>query len=115
MELQALGDAIVIEHPEGEKFRVSHQSTLKDFRLNIKRQNDWFETEGELKVSGDLVLDMQQLMQLLEKTPSRFIPLGDGQFLALTQEFRKRLDELRTFFRAIGQRGKITSPRRPLL
>jgi len=33
----------------------------------------------------------------LDKTSSRFIPLGDGQFLALTQEFRKRLDELRSF------------------
>ena len=107
LELQALGDAIVIEHPEGEKFRVAHQSTLKDFRLNIKRQNDWFETEGELKVSGDLVLDMQQLMQLLEKTPSRFIPLGDGQFLALTQEFRKRLDELRNFSERSGKGVKL--------
>jgi hypothetical protein len=40
---------------------------------------------------------MQQLLELLDKTPSRFIPLGDGQFLALTQAFRKRLDELRAF------------------
>ena len=107
LELQALGDAVVIEHPEGEKFRVAHQSTLKDFRLNIKRQNDWFETEGELKISNDRVLDMQQLMQLLEKTPSRFIPLGDGQFLALTQEFRKRLDELRTFSERSGKGVKL--------
>ncbi|NJO41547.1 MAG: DEAD/DEAH box helicase [Cyanobacteria bacterium RU_5_0] len=97
LELQALGDSIVIEHPEGEKFRVAHQVTLKDFRLTIKRQNDWFATEGGLQVNPQLVLDMQQLMQLLEQTPSRFIPLGDGQFLALTQEFRKRLDELRTY------------------
>jgi len=102
LELQALGDRVVIEHPEGEKFRVAHQATLKDFRLNIKRQNDWFATEGELKVGDDLVLDMQQLMQLLGQTSSRFIPLADGQFLALTQEFRKRLDELRAFSERSG-------------
>ncbi|MBW4470799.1 MAG: DEAD/DEAH box helicase [Stenomitos rutilans HA7619-LM2] len=103
LELHALGDRVVIEHPEGEKFRVSHQATLKDFRLNIKQQNDWFATDGELKVSNDLVLDMQQLMQLLEQTPGRFIPLADGQFLALTQEFRKRLDELRAFSERSGK------------
>lgn len=103
LELHALGDRVVIEHPEGEKFRVTHQATLQDFRLNIKRQNDWFATEGELKVSDDLVLDMQQLMQLLEQSPGRFIPLADGQFLALTQEFRKRLDELRTFSERSGK------------
>jgi superfamily II DNA or RNA helicase len=103
LELQALGDRVVIEHPEGEKFRIAHQATLNDFRLNIKRQNDWFATEGELKINDQLVLDMQQLMQLLEQTPSRFIPLADGQFLALTQEFRKRLDELRTFSERSGK------------
>lgn len=97
LQLQELGDTVVIEQPEGEKFRVSHQATLQDFRLNIKRQNDWFATDGELHVSRDMVLDMQELMKLLEQTHSRFIPVGDGQFIALTQEFRKRLDELRSY------------------
>ncbi|MFK0735410.1 MAG: SNF2-related protein, partial [Gloeotrichia echinulata HAB0833] len=97
LELQALGDTLVLEWPEGEKLRVKHQADLKDFQLSIQRQEDWFAATGELKLNKDLVLDMQQLLELLDKTPSRFIPLGDGQFLALTQAFRKRLDELRTF------------------
>ncbi len=103
LQAQALGDAVVIEHPEGERFRVNHQASLKDFKLNIKRQNDWFATEGGLEISDQVVLDMKQLMQLLDKTPSRFIPLGDGQFLALTQEFRKRLDDLRAFSEKSGK------------
>ncbi|BAY41538.1 SNF2-related protein (plasmid) [Nostoc sp. NIES-2111] len=97
LELQALGSSVVMAWPEGEKLRVSHQADLKDFNLSIQRQQDWFAATGELKLNQDLVLDMQQLLELLEKTPSRFIPLGDGQFLALTQAFRKRLDELRLF------------------
>ncbi|MCC5670666.1 DEAD/DEAH box helicase [Nostoc sp. CHAB 5784] len=97
LELQALESSVVIEWPQGEKLRVSHNADLKDFNLSIQRQQDWFAATGELKLNNDLVLDMQQLLELLEKTPSRFIPLGDGQFLALTQVFRKRLDELRMF------------------
>ncbi len=97
LELQSLGSGVVIEWPEGEKLRVSYNADLKDFNLSIKRQQDWFAATGELKLNDELVLDMQQLLGLLEKTPSRFIPLGNGQFLALTQAFRKRLDELRTF------------------
>nr|WP_042342577.1 DEAD/DEAH box helicase [Calothrix sp. PCC 7507] len=97
LELQALEDTVVLEWPEGEKLRVKHQADLKDFQMSIQRQQDWFAATGELKLDKDLVLDMQQLLELLDKTPSRFIPLGDGQFLALTQTFRKRLDELRTF------------------
>ncbi len=35
--------------------------------------------------------------KLTEQTASRIVPLGEGQFLALTREFRKRLDELRSY------------------
>ena len=103
LELQTLGNSVVMAWPEGEKLRVSHNADLKDFNLSIQRQQDWFAATGELKLNDDLVLDMQQLLALLEKTPSRFIPLGDGQFLALTQEFRKRLDELRMFSEKHGK------------
>ena len=107
LELQALEDKVVLEWPEGEKLRVSHQANLKDFQLKIQRQNDWFATTGELKLDDDLVLDMQRLMALLDQTPSRFVPLGDGKFLALTQEFRKRLDELRAFSEKQGKGLRI--------
>jgi superfamily II DNA or RNA helicase len=103
LELQALGDTVVVEWLEGEKLRVSHQASLKDFQLKIQRQNDWFATSGELRLDDRLVLDMQQLLELVAQNPSRFIPLGDGQFLALTQEFRKRLDELRAFSEKQGK------------
>lgn len=107
MELQALKDSVILEWPEGEKLRVSHRANLTDFKLTIKRQNDWFATDGELELDNGFVLDMQRLMGLLEQTSSRFIPLGDGQFLALTQEFRKRLDELRAFSEKSGKGLRI--------
>lgn len=107
LELQELGDRVILEWPEGEKMRVSHQATLKNFSMTIKRQNDWFATDGELNLDDNLILDMKQLMELLERTPSRFIPLGDGQFLALTKEFRKRLDELRAFSEKSGKGLRI--------
>jgi superfamily II DNA or RNA helicase len=107
LELQALGESIRLEWPQGEKLRVSHHAGLKNFQLTIKRQNDWFATSGELKLSDELVLDMQRLMELLSQTSSRFVPLGDGQFLALTEEFRKRLDELRAVSEKSGKGLRI--------
>lgn len=97
VELQELGEQVVVEWPEGEKLRISHQASMSDFNMRIKSQNDWFSASGELQLDENLVLDMENLLTLLEKTPSRFIPLGDGQFVALTQKFRQRLDELRSF------------------
>lgn len=97
LELQELGEQVIIEWPEGEKLRITHQAGMNNFQMQIKSQNDWFAASGELKLDENLVLDMENLLTLLEKTPSRFIPLGDGQFIALTQQFRHRLDELRNF------------------
>ncbi|MFL0606646.1 DEAD/DEAH box helicase [Cylindrospermopsis raciborskii] len=104
LELQALKDKIVVEWPQGEKMRVSYHADLKDFNLSIERQKDWFAATGELKLSEDLVLDMEQLLQLLEKTPGRFIPMGDGEFLALSEVFRKQLDELQLFSEKHGKK-----------
>ena len=103
LELQELKDKAVIEWPEGEKLRVSHNADKEDFQLKIKRQRDWFAVDGELKLDENLVLDMQHLLELLEQSPSRFIRLKDGQFLALTREFRQRLDELRAFTQRNGK------------
>ncbi|MEB3211989.1 MAG: SNF2-related protein [Leptolyngbyaceae bacterium] len=97
VDLQDVSDLAVVEWPEGETMRVRHQAGFGNFHMNIRQQQDWFAATGELKLDDDHVLGMRQLMTLLEQTPSRFIPLGDGQFIALTHEFRKRMDEMRTF------------------
>lgn len=107
LELQALGDTVTLEWPEGEKLRVTRSVGLNDFQMKIQRQQDWFAASGELRLDDNLVLDMQRLMELLDQTSSRFIPLGDGQFLALTQTFRKRLDELRVFSEKQGKGRKF--------
>ena len=107
LELHALEDTVALEWPEGEKMRVSHQAGFDNFHLKIQRQRDWFAASGELKLDNDQVLDMQRLLELLEQTPSRFIPLGEGQFLALTQEFRKRLDEFRAFSEKHGKGARF--------
>jgi superfamily II DNA or RNA helicase len=97
LELQNLGDQAVLEWPEGEKFKVSGQASLQQLRLTIKRHRDWFSATGELRLEDGQVMDMRRLLELVEQTPGRFVPLGEGRFLALTQEFRKRLEELHGF------------------
>jgi SNF2 family DNA or RNA helicase len=83
--------------------RVTNRIGLSSFKMQIRQQRDWFAASGELQISDDEVLDMQRLMELLEVSPGRFVKLQEGQFLALTQEFRKRLDELRAFSEKNGK------------
>lgn len=97
VELRELGDRLVLAWPEGEKLRVSAIADSHAFRMSVHRQQDWFEASGELSIDDERVLDMQQLLALLDETPGRFLRLGEGEFLALTQNFRKRLEDLRAF------------------
>jgi len=102
-ELDDLRQLIVLEWPEGEKFKLAGQASLSQFRMSIKRQKDWFAATGNLHIDKQTVIDMQQLLALTEKSQSRFIELKDGQFIALTDEFRKRLQELGRYSEKYGK------------
>ncbi len=103
LELQELGEQVIIEWPKGEKLRVSHKASFENLRLQISSQQDWFSATGELELDNDSVLQLQELLELLKNNPSRFVKLGEGQFLALTEEFRQRLNDLETFSEKHGK------------
>lgn len=103
LELDAIKDDIVMEWPEGEKITVRPQVYPRQIQVKVKQAKDWFSIEGELKVDDSLVLSLRQLLELLEESPSRFIPLGKGQFIALTETFRRRLRELNSMTRKSGK------------
>lgn len=97
-ELQDISNEIVIEWPEGERLNITHQASFKNMNLKIRtnRQN-WFEMSGHLTLDQDKVIDLKDLLLKVKGSSGRFIKLGDGQFLALTQEFKKKLEELTVF------------------
>jgi superfamily II DNA or RNA helicase len=97
LELGLFGDRVIVEWPQGEKFRIEQNVSASQFRMNIKKSKDWFAATGTLQIDESRVLDMRELLALVEQSSGKFIPLGEGKFLALTVEFRKRLEELRTF------------------
>jgi len=107
LQLQAQGDRVLIAWPEGEKFKVSRELGGGRFSLSIKRDVDWFSATGELQVDDERVIDLQKLLALTAAGRGRFIHLGDNQFLALTDEFRRRLDELRSFSQHQGKGVRI--------
>jgi superfamily II DNA or RNA helicase len=102
-EIQNLGDDVIIEWPEGEKLAIRHHASFQDFQLHIRRKQNWFELDGQLAIDQDKVMEMKTLLELIQANSGRFIPLGKGEFLALSREFRKQLDELTSFSEAHGQ------------
>lgn len=97
LQLHAQAEHIVIAWPEGEKFKLRGVADAKQFSLSIKRDNEWFVATGELKIAEDEVLNLRKLLELMQQSPGRFVALGGGEFVALTEEFRRRLAEVATF------------------
>ena len=97
-ELQDIDpERIVLAWPEGEAFRVSKPVYSKQLRLNIKSKKDWFAASGQLVVDEDRVLDLRALLDMIRAGKSRFVALGDKEFLALSEELHRRLSELAAY------------------
>lgn len=92
LELEQAGPEL--EWPEGEKLRVCPQVSTARLTVDVRHSRDWFQLHGQIAVNESLVLDMAQVLERLAQSKGRFVPLGDGAFLALTKQFRQQLDRL---------------------
>jgi SNF2 family DNA or RNA helicase len=87
-------DISVVEWPEGERLKIRKKVTGSNLRLHVKSNINWFELEGELKVDENTVLTISALLEMVRHGHGRFIELSNGEFLALTEQLRKRLSEI---------------------
>jgi superfamily II DNA or RNA helicase len=108
-QIQELSASVVVEWPKGETIRVRSQVSLNAMNVSVRSAQDWFALSGELRVDEKLVLSMKDLMELLKAGHGRFLPLGDGQFLALTNEFRRRLEALSALSDTRGNELRVSS------
>src|SRR5690554_1640226 len=92
-----LKEVAVLEWPEGERLSARKSASLSNLRLGVKRKGDWFELQGELQVDEDTVVSIKDLLSLSRKARGRFVELKKDQFLALTADLKKQLEELDAF------------------
>lgn len=92
--LQSLGDAVRVEWPAGKPIRVTRTYGLADLSLSIGSDRDWFAVSGSLSLDDGTVMQMRALIELARTSGGRYLPLGESGFLALSEDLRRRLDEL---------------------
>jgi superfamily II DNA or RNA helicase len=91
--LSQLSSTIVTEWPKGKPMKVR---SVPDASVTLKASSkgDWLELEGELVLDGGEVLKLKQLLDLARTSRSRYIALGEGDFLALSDALRQQLADL---------------------
>lgn len=98
LELQSIRDRVVIEWPEGEKLTITHQASLENLNLKVRTNHqNWLAIDGHLRLDQDHVIKLKDLLSTIKNSPGRFVEIANGQFVALTQEFRKRLEDLNIY------------------
>ena len=91
--LSTLVERIVTEWPKSKPMRVR---SVADAAVKLKAlsKGDWLELDGELQLDGGDVLRLRQLLDLARGSRSRYIALGEGDFLALGDALRQQLNDL---------------------
>lgn len=97
----------ISEWPEGEKLRIKKVVATKRMMLTVKSNRKWLECQGELKVDEDMVLSLKELLDKTVQNRSRFIPLKNGSYLALTRKLYRQLQEINSFTTPDSEAVKI--------
>ena len=93
-ELRALATPPAMEWPEGRKIALKGEASFKRFNASVKSGEGWFAVSGTVEVDEGLVLDLRELIERMDGSEGRFVPLGDGAFLSLDRQFRLELERL---------------------
>lgn len=81
-----------VDWPRGKAVRVA-TADLKHLQVSVKSERDWFRVEGRVALDEGRVFALQELLAAAAQS-SRFIALGEGQYLALSKALREKLQAL---------------------
>ena len=97
--------------PKGQPFRIVGNAGAGSLSLTVRSAADWLQASGKLAIDEARVFDLKRLFALLEANPgSRFLELGDGEFVALGSTFRRQLDDLASLASPAAQGAVRLSP-----
>ncbi len=107
-EAGELDGRAVLTWPKGGRFRVRSVRGAGSLSLRVNSSNEWFAVEGTVRIDEHLVIDMTTLLAGLHSGTGKFVEIGDGEYIALTDELRRQLGDLE----ALGEmhRGELRIP-----
>lgn len=87
-------DEVVVEWPQGKALSLGRILHWSQVRLSVSKDRDWFSLSAELETGEDEHLKLMDLVERHRQQKSRFIVLEDGEYIALTKTFERRIKAL---------------------
>jgi len=103
--LPSLSAIAAVDWPKGKSVRVL---TLDSRQLGVKisRERDWFRLAGQATLDEGLVLQLETLLSAA-RAKSRFVPMGNGVYAALTRSLKQKLSDLAAVLESDKNGGKV--------
>jgi len=106
-QLPSLPAISSVAWPRGKPVRVLGVAA-NALQVTVKSGTDWLGLSGELQLDEGRVLGLQKLLDMAHASRSgRFIALGEGEYLALTEQLKRQLNDLHALAQADGAGVKV--------
>jgi superfamily II DNA or RNA helicase len=92
--LPQIAAIVAVDWPKGKPVRVLTIDAAH-LGITVKSERDWFRLSGTATVDEGLVLQLADLVAAAQ-SKSRFVPMGNGVYAALTRSLKQRLAEMAT-------------------
>ncbi|MBK8806160.1 MAG: DEAD/DEAH box helicase [Bacteroidales bacterium] len=89
-------DLATVEWPRGQKIAIKSKLSIDNFSLRLKKQNNWFDLQGDVAIDDEQVISLVKMMQLLDTAKNRFVEIEPGVFIELEKHFIRQLEYLKT-------------------
>ncbi len=90
--LPGLAAIAAVDWPKGKSVRVISVDAGK-LGITVSKERDWFRVSGQAGLDEGLVVQLEALLAAAREK-SRFIPMGDGVYAALTRSLKQKLLDL---------------------
>jgi superfamily II DNA or RNA helicase len=107
LQLRDISGEVSAEWPKGGEMSVRRLG-LSAMKLSVHAARDWFSVSGELKADDGLVWGMREILKNFGEAKGRFIKIGKDRFAAITDEFRRRVEELSSLGEQRGDELRIS-------
>ena len=112
-DIQAIEQpAFKIRWPKGQTMQVSKRLSTNDMSLKLNSQSSerWFKADGDVRVDDQQVMSMRELIDGLDNAQGQFVEIAPQQFIALTDQLKRQLDQIKRMSQTKGEKGLAVSP-----
>jgi SNF2 family DNA or RNA helicase len=95
-----------VSWPEGKKFGIKTSIDTDKLNLRISSGTDWFDVEGTATAEDGEEIGLKAILKGLSRD-SRFIKIGDNEFIALSKSLHKKLLALESASETIKTGARI--------